>query len=126
MRTSSAITAALALGALLARAQQPPPFESVGLPDRFVCTLSQRGTNGSYFAGAGGFKIDCTRLLFTLNLAEPFTNVAKVLLSAPSRLLQADPGTGQPVQVSLCAPVQVPGETNGPPGTGCEGYYRAS
>lgn len=102
------------------------PFESVGLPDRFVCTLAQRGSNYSFFAGQGGFKIECTRLLFDLNLAEPFTDFTGAILATASRQVRVDLGAGELVAVSLCEPVQIPGDTNFPPvWIGCDGFYSA-
>ena len=87
-----------------------PPLESVGLPDRFVCTLAVSTSNTVLFVGAGGFLVDCNQLRFVLNVADPFTNVEAAMLTTPSRQVRVDLGAGQPVEVSLFAPVQVPGE----------------
>jgi len=87
-----------------------PPVERVGLPDRFVCTLAASASNTVFFAGAGGFLVDCTQLRFVLNVADPFTNVEAAMLTTPSRQVRVDLGAGQPVEVSLFTPVQVLGQ----------------
>ena len=83
-----------------------PPLESVGLPDRFVCTLAASTSNNMFFVGAGGFQVDCTLLRFVLNVADPFTHIEAALLTTSSREVRMDLGPGQPVVAPLFAPVQ--------------------